>query len=39
MPSTQQGGGAVKKLVNRFAGVVGWLAVLLMAASAGWKPK
>jgi hypothetical protein len=28
----------VRKLVHRFAGVVGWLAVLLMAASAGWKP-
>jgi hypothetical protein len=28
----------VKKLVHRFAGAIGWLAVLLMAAGAGWKP-
>jgi hypothetical protein len=28
----------VKKLVQKFAGAVGWLAVLMMAAGAGWKP-
>jgi hypothetical protein len=28
----------VKKYANRFIGFLGWLAVLLMAASAGWKP-
>jgi hypothetical protein len=28
----------VKKFVHRFAGAVGWLAMLLMAAGAGWKP-
>jgi hypothetical protein len=29
---------AVKKFVHRFAGAIGWLAVLMMAAGAGWKP-
>ena len=28
----------VKKYANRIVGFLGWLAVLLMAASAGWKP-
>lgn len=28
----------VKKYANRLVGFLGWLAVLLMAASAGWKP-
>jgi hypothetical protein len=28
----------LKKFVHRFAGAVGWLAMLLMAAGAGWKP-
>jgi hypothetical protein len=28
----------VKKFVHRFAGAIGWLAVLMMAAGAGWKP-
>jgi hypothetical protein len=37
-PQRDGGEADVKKYVNRFVGFLGWLAVLLMAASAGWKP-